>query len=307
MSVIYPVETPNGELTAEQIHLLLSDPKVIAQRVADLADQKFIADYLLANKYDAKGGTVSYSESSSLFAEGEPRQVAPGAEYPNNLLDEGKLHAVSTTKWGQASLITDEKIDQLGIAHVNAALLRLANSIIRHVDSVAMGVIVSKAQDSMASAGAWSTPGAILETLLNAQANRGAKGTGITLDTVLLSPNQYAKVQGMLLNEKALPRESANPVVNGNLPVDALGFNWVTSAYYKGTDPLLIDRKLFGGIADNNLKSPEFGSAGRGGVQVSVTRSAERDAYRIRARRVCVPVVTDPAAAVKITGHNLNG
>lgn len=302
-SLTYPTIVRDDTLSAERIHLLLSNPTLLARRVADLTRQKFIADYLLTGRYQAQGGGVFYDTGEEIFAADAPEAIAPAAEYPHTVLTSGEIASARTVKWGLATDVTDEKIARLGIDVVNKALARLANTVVRHVDSVAMGVIASKVTTTTASP-AWTTPGALITALETVRAERAELGTGLDLSTVVLPSAAYAKVLGMLVDANALPRENGNPVAAG-LPLTAFGFEWVTSPHVPGKDPYLVDRTALGGMADEDLLSPEFTTATSANVQASSTRHATRDAYELRARRVTVPVVLEAAAGVRVTGTGL--
>ena len=206
-------------------------------------------------------------------------------------------------KWGLETDVTDERIARQGMDPVNKALARLANTVVRHVDSVAWGVITSKVTSTKQSA-AWTAPSAIIESILAIQAERAALGTGLNLSTVVLSGAQYAKVMGVLLDKGVLPREDANPVLSGTMPVNAFGLDWVTSPHVTGADPWLLDREQLGGVGDERLGSPGYTTASGTTIEVQSIRHKD-DKYELRARRVCVPVVVEPLAGVKITGTGL--
>lgn len=300
-SYTYPVAHPTGTLTTEQIHLLLSNQRVVAKRVAALVDQKFIADFLLTGRFDAAGGGIFYATGEEIFAADSPEAVAPGGEYPKTVLTAGEIAAAKTVKWGIETDITDELIARQGISNVDKGLTRLGNTVIKHVDSVAMSVIGSKVVDTFASAAAWTSVGNIITALLAAQAARADLALGINADTVALTGAQYANVMGLFLSAGVLPRENGNVLLTGTLPQNILGFEWVTSPHIVGSNPLLVDRDQLGGMADEHLGSPGYINAGAFGVEASTTRHKD-DKYEVRARRVTVPVVTEPQAGVAITG-----
>lgn len=305
-SYTYPVARPEGTLTTAQIHLLLSNPTIVAKRVAELARMRFIADFLLSGRYEAKGGGIFYETGEEIFPADSTEAVAPGASYPKTVLTSGEIAAAKTDKRGLSSDITDEKISREGISYVNKALGRLTNGAIRDVDTIAMAVIASKVTSTFASPqGAWDTAGAIAEALLSIAGTRADLGTGLSLDTVVLKPSKFAKVVGMLVDDKALPREQGNLVVTGQIPFDALGFTWATSPFYLSDNPLLVDREQLGGMADEKIESPEFRPAGDSLVEVASDRAKGNDKYELRARRVTVPVVTEPLAGVTITSTSL--
>lgn len=304
----YPVARPDGQLTEEQIQLLLANPALISRRIAELADQKFLADFLLSGRYTAQGGGIFYESGEELFAEDDPREVSPGAEYPKTVMSRGEIEAARTVKWGLATEITDESITRQGVNPVDRSMTRIANSIVRHVDRTAWGVIDDKVTQATPAAGAWDTVPAIVETLLGAQAAVAEIGVdlgGITVDTVVLSGAQYASIMGTFMNAGVLPRENGNPIVSGTVPTNLLGFTWVTSPNISGTDPILLDRTQLGGMAEEKITSPGYVQSGGFGIEAKTFRIEGRDAWQAQARRVTVPVVLEPYAATRITGTGL--
>lgn len=304
MSYTYPVSHPTGTLTQEQLHLLLSNPALIARRVADLTRMKFIADYLLPARFDATGGGIFYETGEPVFADGDPEAIAPLGEYPLVVLEDGTVVSAKTDKWGLDTMVADEKIARQGRVPVDRGLQRVSNTIIRFVDQVAMAVIASRVSSTFAS-GAWTTAGAAVESILTIQAERAELGFGFELDTIVLRPSQYAKVIGMLINDKSLPREQGETAINGSLPVNALGLTWATTPHFQGANPLLVDRDNLGGMADERLGGPGYASAGEFGVEVKSIRDDDTEGYKLRGRRVTVPVVTEPLAGVQLTGTGL--
>lgn len=306
-SYTYPVARPEGTLTTAQIHLLLSNPNIVAKRVADLAKMRFIADFLLTGRWEARAGSILYETGEEIFPADAPESISPGAAYPKTVMTAGELAAAKSDKRGLGTGITDEKISREGLTYVNKALQRLVNGIIRDVDTIAMAVIMSKITSTFASPqGAWDSAGAVAEALMSIRGTRADLGTGLDLETVVLKPAKFAKVVGMLVDDKALPREQGNMIVTGHIPFDALGFTWATSPFYTADNPRLIDREQLGGMADEKIASPEFRTAGDSKVEVASERNKDIvDGYRVRARRVTVAVVTEPLAGVEITGTGL--
>lgn len=303
-SYTYPLARPEGTLTTAQIHLLLANPQLIARRLADLTQMRFIGDYLLQGRFNAAGGGIFYETGEEIFAADSPEAVAPGGEFPKTVLTQGEIAAAKTAKWGIESDLTDEKISREGLSILNRALARLGNTVIKHVDSVTMAVIASKVSSTFASPATWTTAGKAIEALISISGSRGDLGLGLDLNTVVLKPTQYAKLIGILVDDKALPREQGNIAVTGQVPVDALGFTWATTPFYTGTDPLLVDREQLGGMADEKLDSPGYVTADGSNVEVRSERHKD-DKWEVRARRVVVPVVTEPLAGVKLTNTSL--
>jgi hypothetical protein len=301
-SNVYPVKHPSGTLTTAELHLLLANPTVLSRRIAEISSMRFNADYQLSGRFDGTGGGMFYETLVDAFAGEDPEAVAPNGEFRNVVLDDGTVVSAATVKWGLETIFTDEKVARQGITHVNRGILRLVNTIVRHVDSIAMAVIQSRVTSTF-TVPEPTTAGALVEGLTTIRQERGDLGLGIDLDTVVLKPADYAKVIGMLVDDKALPREQGNIVVSGNLPVDALGYTWATTPHYQGTVPLLVDRENLGGMADEDLQSPDYTRDPTSNIDVFTERTG-RDGRRVRARRVTVPVVTEPMAGVRLLGWN---
>lgn len=304
-SYTYPVKHPEGKLTNDQLHAVLANPKIIAKRLHDLTSMKFIADFLLQGRFDASGGGIFYESGEEAFASDNPESIAPLGEYPKVVLESGEVVSARVVKWGLDTIISDEKIKRQGISFVNKGLTRLGNTIVRHVDSVAMAVIASKVTSTFASPSTWTTAGKAVEALMSLQAERAEMGLGLDLSTIVLKPAQYAKMIGLLIDDKALPRESGATAVQGNIPVDALGLTWATSPHYTGSNPLLVDREQLGGMADEPLGGPGYVGAGQVGIEAKSIRDDDNDSYTLRGRRVTVPVVTEPLAGAQLTSTGL--
>ncbi|MDI3331414.1 MAG: hypothetical protein QJR09_11905 [Micrococcus sp.] len=302
MSYTYPAAPPNvsADLTAVEIHHLMKTPTILRKRLADLLRNKFIADFVLAGRFQAVGGAILYETGEEIFPADAPEAIAPGGEYPLTALTSGELTAAKTVKWGQDSIVTDEAISRLLMDPVNRALLKLVNGMVRHVDSVALAVIGSKVTQTYAS-GAWTSAEAIIEGVLTAKATAEEDHAGENFDysTVVLKPTQFAKVAAKLISSQLVPRESQNAVLTGVIP-DYLGVTWTTSSHVPFGDPLLVDRDQLGGMADEKIASP--GYTAQDGVEVKSIRNDEEDKYRLRARRVTVPVVLEPRAGLRLTG-----
>lgn len=307
-----PPATVGSDLTTIEVHHLLKTPTVLRKRMSEVLAQKFIADFLLPGRYTAVGGAILYETGEEIFPADSAEAVAPGGNFPTTVLTAGELAAAKTVKWGLDTLVTDEAIARLGIATVNRALRKVANGMIRDVDSVALAVIASKVTQVVGvnggtnnvATGAWSTDDAIIEGVLavKAKAEELNVGEGYDYDTVALKPTQFAKVAGKLLTGGLLPREAQNPILSGVIR-DFMGLTWVTSTHVAFTDPLLVDRNRIGGMADENLASP--GYAGLDGLETKSIREDVTDSYRLRGRRVTVPVVLEPNAGVIIDDTGL--
>lgn len=309
MAYQYPAApvTVGSDLTTTQIHHLMKSPALLAKRAAELARQKFISDFLLTGRYLAIGGAILYETGEEIFPADSPEAISPGGEYPLTTMTSGELAAAVTKKWGQDSKVTDEAISRLNISPVDKALRKIVNGMIRHGDGVGLSVIASKITQAEAAANPWTGAGAadaIVDTALSVKAEFEERNDDYSFDysTVVLKPTQFAKVAGAMIKSDLVPRESANFALTGVIP-DYMGFTWVTSKHVPFADPLMLDREQLGGIATENIQSPGYSNVE--GVEVKPIRDEDTDAYKVRGRRVFVPVVLEPRAGIRITGTGI--
>ncbi|GAB2767634.1 phage major capsid protein [Sinomonas soli] len=292
------------------IHHLLKTPSLVARRIRSLLEQRYIADFLLSGRFTAVGGSILYETGEPIFTDDDPEAVAPGGEYPRSSAQAGSLAAAKTTKWGQDIPVTDEAIARLGINPVDRAFTKLVNQSVKYVDSAALGVIASKVTQSFdvtagGGPGAWTDGNAIVEGVLLAKAKVTALDEGYDPNVIVLSDAQWAKAVARLNESGLLPREAGNPLVTNVWP-QALGLTWTKSNHTASTDPLIVDTTQLGGMADEELGGPGYVRGGNGvGVETKSIRVEETDKYLLRARRVTVPVVLEPNAAIKIANTGL--
>lgn len=301
-----PPATVASDATTVEVHHFMKTPSLIARRLRDLLLQRYIADFLLTGRFVAQGGAILYETGEEIFPQDDPRSVAPGAAYPVTPLTAGELAAAKTVKWGQDSIVTDESIARLLMNPVERALTKLANGNVRQVDSVALGVIASKITSAIAASGLWSGVGAgarIIEDTLRAKAAVTSLDEGFEPNVITLRDTQFASVVARLIVEGYLPREARdNTLATGVVP-DVLGLTWARTNHAPSSGPMLVDNTQLGGMADELLGSPGYVSSGNGvGVEVKTIRDDDKDRYKVRARRVTVPVVLEPRAGVFITG-----
>lgn len=301
-----PVTVTQGG-SATEVHHFMKTPSLIARRVATLADFSFISDFLLTGRYIAKGGAILYETGEEIFAADAPEAIAPGGEYPLTSMTGGELAAAKTVKWGRDSKVTDEAITRLLMNPVERAMRKQVNNMVRQVDGVALGVIASKVTQTFdtAATGSWTTAKGIIHGALGAKAKleEDMEEEGYDLNVIVLPPTQYAAVMAEFISSGLLPRESGNPLTGRAFP-DILGLTWTTSNHMPFTDPILVDNERLGGMADEKIASPGYvqSPGTSAGVEVKSIRDEDTDSYKVRARRVTVPVVIEPHAAVRLEG-----
>lgn len=309
MATTYPPSGPTFTGDAKTIHRLLAEPATVARRVQSLANRAYVADVLLKERLEVAGGAITYESGEPLGTTENPRAVAPGADYPLVSLTDGNPSVAKTTKWGQDVMVTDEAIKRLKISPVNRAFRRLVNQNVMYIDSVAMSAITSALTSTTPVTASWTaiTTDAeqILRDVLFAVARKQKLELGISPDTVALDPLIYAAVKAKFMAAGYLPREAGNPLTGGDW-FNVENLTWVPTPHGINGSVVVADTDLLGGMADEDLDSPGYAQArpedGSAPVEVKTIRDDDNDRYKLRARRVTVPVILEPLAGEVLTG-----
>lgn len=306
MPYTYPAPAPTisgDNITVDALHKFLGNPNLVARRLRTIVEQRFIADRLLSGRYSGMGGAVAYETSESMYSGDNPSAVAPGAEYPLTTIGTGATSIAKTVKWGEDALITDEAIARLRRSAVDRGMTKLVNQNVKFVDSVALAAVASAVTATAAAAADWSTATAkqILSDVGLAKANILALNQGYDPDIIVIDDINWTHAMTTILAAGLMPRENGNPLESGAWPV-ILGLTWVATPNIPTADVAIVaDSEQLGGMADEKLGGPGYVEVSNG-VEAKTIRDDDNDAYRIRTRRVTVPVVNEPAAARKITG-----
>ena len=308
MATTYPGPAPKVNGDSVTIHRFMNNPTLIARRLRSLLQQRYISDAILKGRFQAEGGAIMFESGDPMFVGEDARAISAGGEYPLVTLGNGALSTAKVTKWGQDSLVTDEAIKRLQRNPVDRALTKLANQNVKTVDSVTMSVVTSAITASKPASSAWATATAdqILGDVMGGKVAVTGLEEGYDPDTVVLSDQAW--VAAFMAFSKAgwFPRETAasNPIFTGEFPVLG-GMVWLRTSHGVSNTALVLDSEQLGGMADEDLGGPGYVSAsgeGTAPVEVKSIREDKEDRYRVRARRVTVPVVLEPGAGFKVTG-----
>ena len=302
----YPAATPTLSGVLLTIHNMLQSPTLIRRRLQTLGDLRFAADQILTGRYRSSGGAVISEQNQPLFTNRPVESVAPGAEYPFANLTEGVPSIQAVKKWGQAVELTDERIKRFvnGGDEVDRCFRLVINSVIKKVDALAMAAIASNVTATQAASAAWNTATpAILRDVENARAAVIDLDRGFMPDTILMKTTKYATlITDDKVNTLRRRETTDNPVYGGSVDTFA-GLRVVTtSASNLPTDDVwLIDSNQLGGMADETEVDPGYTVAEQA-VQIQNERVPRRDKWDLWGRRITVPVINEPGAAIRITG-----
>lgn len=303
MTTTYPPAAPtiNGQtITADR---LINNPVLIYRMLRTLVQQRLVGDKALSGRVDVTGsGSVVYEIAESIFADMPAEIVAALMEYPITTDTPGTPAVAATNKWGLATEIADELVARQRIDLVMRKLIKLANRIVFQFDALALSAISSAVTQTQAATAAWNTTNADpFADILLAAAQVDSLNQGYVVDTALTTPTAWARV---VSNAKILdraPREgNDNVVLTGNLVRIAGVSIWKTTNMPAGVSAMVLDSTQLGSIAYENLGGGYDGSPGD--VESKRIRKDANDGWRIQARKVAVPMVQEPGAAVKITG-----
>lgn len=304
MATIYPPAPPTLSGDVETINRFLSSPTQVNRRLRTLAENRYIADAILTGRFSVEGGAILYETGESIFSDEAPLAVAAGSEYPLVTTGTGTASLASVVKWGQDTLVTDESIRRRQVDPVNRAMVKLVNQNVKTVDSVALAAVASAVTQSTNAAADWSTAtGAqILKDVMLAKANISALNQGFGADTVVVDDINWANAMAAFVAGGYFARESdsSNPALTGMFPVIG-GMRWLSTPNVpEANKAYVLDSTQLGGMADEQLGGPGYSNQGPPGVEGKSIRDDENDGWRLRVRRVTVPVVLEPGAAWKI-------
>jgi hypothetical protein len=289
----------------ESVNRFLNNTPWLMRALRTIAEQMFISPKLLTGQYFTTSGSIGYQQNETIYADKAPSAVNPGSEYPQTSISLGTAQLANTVKWGEDSPVTDEAINRFQIDSVREALIKLANSMVQQIDSVALSAISSAVTQSTAAIASWkgtgSTPAILRDVLLAVQSIKNLK-QGYNPDTVLVDLTTWAYAISDPTLSLLIPREARDtPVYTGQWTKIA-GMNWITSPNLPTNGvATILDSSLFGGFVDELLPAPGY-LRDDNGIQMKSIREDKVDQYLVRARRITVPIVREPAAAWKITG-----
>lgn len=300
MAYSYPPVTPTFSGDNVTTSRFLNTPSLVARRAQELTQNRFIADVILSGRTDVSGGAITYEVDEDFYTVRPITSVSPGGEYDLTTITNGTPQIVKVTKWGQDTLVTDEAIKRQNFAAVEKGLTKLANTVVKHVDSVSLSLIASTVSATQAASASWSAEGArILQDIMLAKAKVTALNKGYDPNVLVIDDTTWAYLASNDKIQVARAREDTSNTVYSGLFGSIAGMQILpTSNLPGGNGAWLIDTNALGGIADEDLGGGYEGD----NVQTKSIREDLNDRWRLRARRVCVPYVTDPGAAIKITG-----
>lgn len=294
----FPPAFPTVQGVRITVDAFLQNPARVQKVLQDLTGQRFIADRIFTPGPMATGGAVIFDQvmANELYTQRDVQAIAPGSEFPIlNQLEAAPLVA-RTVKWGGAARFTYEQIDRDRRDVVNRGLTQIRNTIIRKVDSVAVGVLRAAPINQQIAAATWdNNVAAIVKDIQTAKTAVDKLDMGYEITDALISPETALN---MITNDKLLsllPREgmsrsgAPNPIESGELR-GVMGLTWYASNRVADGEAFFISGRTAGSISD---EKPLYSR---------VVNEEDRESRLVMAARLVVPYVTDPLSVVRLTG-----
>lgn len=296
MPDLFPPAFPTVAGVRITVDAFLQNPARVQKVIADLTGQRFIADRIFSPGPLATGGAVIFDQvmANELFTGRDVQAIAPGSEFPIlNQLEAAPLVA-RTVKWGGAARFSYEQIDRDRRDVVNRGLTQIRNTIVRKVDSVAVGVLRAAPINQQVAAATWdNSVAAIVKDVQTAKTAVDKLDMGYEITDVLISPETALN---MITNDKLLsllPRENfgaqPNPIESGELR-GVMGLTWYATNRVADGEAFFISGRQAGSISD---EKPLYSR---------VVDEQDRESRLVMAARLVVPYVTDPLSVVRLTG-----
>lgn len=302
----YPPAPPtlSGDLVT--ISRFLQSPTMLSRALRTIMNLRFVSDQLLTGQYRSSGGAIQYEIAEPILNTRAVTAVAPGSTYPFDTPVSGTAALASVSKWGEASFLSDEKVKRSVYAgnEIARTLQKAVNTVVNKVEAISIATIGSAVTNTSAASVAWSNAAAtVFRDIEKAAATIIDQNQGYSPDTILMSSTKYAlMVSDTVVASLRAREDKTNPIYGGEM-TNIAGFNVVYTSVgnLPSDDVWVLDSRMLGAMVDEVNTDPGYTTIEKN-IQVQTERIAGRDGWNMWARRLTVPIVTEPAAAVKITG-----
>lgn len=296
---------PNPTLSGDNITVsrLINQPVMIQRALRTLVQQRLVGDKILSGTVDLTGtGAVNYEVSEAIMANSLAERVDDLMEYPESDEPTGVSAMAATEKWALATSVSDKLVARNRIDIVNRKLIKLSNRIAFGFDALVISAVASAVTQTQGVVAAWNNSAAdpFADVTLGA-AVVDSLNQGYEIDTVLATPIRWARLISAAKIIERAPRESDQSLLLTGRLARVAGLNiWKTTNMPPGVDVMLLDSRQLGSIGWEDQGGGYLGPAN--GVQSKRIRLEENDGWRIQGRRIGVPIVQEPGAAIKLTG-----
>lgn len=310
----YPV---SPQLT---VNALLKQPRIISRDLLNLAVKRLIADKLFVRGTadQVAGGAMRYQQLESIYLDVGPdvEEIAPRADWPRTGWTE-LLKTAAVQQFGLEVPISNLAIRRHQMDQVTRAERKLANNLVRFIDTQAMALLASTAATAstpqvQAASALWSNIAtdvigdlAVGQELLETKDNAYAGFEGATLILHTTMRKNLLKNTGL---RSALPRETQNGQIQTGMLAPFLGLKEILfTPQIASTKAILMDTGIAGTIADEQPDPLEGFAAydpgpGFAPIYVKVYEEPRSKDKVIAAGRWPAMALIQPDAVVVFTG-----
>lgn len=297
------------------VQALLKNPTLLSRALVTLVSKRLIADRLFVrgSADQVAGGAMRYQELENIYVDDDPEEIAEGADFPITDWSE-VVKTAPVRQYGFSARITNLAIRRNQRDMVARAQVKLANRIVKFIDTRAMATLETNGStNTQAASAVWTTAGTDIigdvgksQELIEAQDNGYAGFDGATL---VLHTNRRDDLLNNTGLRAALPRESQEQQVKTGLMAPFLGLKEILfTPQITATVGLLIDTGMAGTIADERPDTSEGWVAydpgpGFAPIWVKISEDGKPAVHKlVSAGRWPAMAIMEPKSVTKITG-----
>jgi hypothetical protein len=295
------------------VDVLLRQPQILLRRLTDLVNARFVADkvFMRGTPEMVQGGVVRFQRSESIYVD-TPRdieEVATRSTWPRAGWTEAILTDI-VHQYGLEVPIADLTVRRSAYDVVDRAMVKLANNLVRFVDTKAMTLLTTDANvQTLSATASWSGGSQnIIKDIAAARKLIADQDQGYVLDTMIVNGREEQSYLNDATVRGALPRETnAGQLQTGQVaPLLGLRQILVTPRLTAGT-VVFMESKMAGTIVDERPDPSEgYASydpgAGFAPVYMKVYREESNSDRIVRAARWPAMWLAEPKSVVVMTG-----
>lgn len=223
----------------------------IDRRIRELIGHQFVADQLFTyTTVDAL--VMKYYKDADTDANGRQAydpvpEIGEASTYPRvGFLEEEVVETIR--KYGLEVAITEEMQKYNMVSAIDRAYRKLAQNILKMVDSMAYNKITTNSDIHSNTSAGWASGTNAIDELIDAKT--AIKKSGYRADTLVINPD----IAAVLLKNKdirdALRVNNADVALLRGYLGDFLGLSIIEDENLDGKDAIMLQRKIIGDIAD---------------------------------------------------------
>lgn len=244
------------------VDVLLKQPTLISRALISLVSKRLVADkvFIHGTPDQVAGGAMRYQSLESIYLNDAAQQVAEGADFPLSAWSE-TVNTAPVNNFGQGFPVTNLAIRRNQRDVITRGTMKLANSIAKAIDTLAMATLVNTgaypAIQTVAASAHWAIN--TTDIISDVAAAQGALETkdngynGFQGATLILNTVHRASLIDNTVLRGALPRErmGGDTQIETGMMAPFLGLDQILfTGQLASTTGILLDSTIAGVIAD---------------------------------------------------------